>query len=177
MTFHPNSKTDKRLEMPASSFVPITYKPSVRKRFTSIFYIAITIAVALALSSAVAMEIANAGDAQIIFANPETLVLLSVSFLTGWYILFQCLRQLIIAVHFEEHELFYSSYLGDQNIKYADFLSGALVGRSTSGFSMTFKLWHRNGSFLITNHEFSTKQVLEISQLITRLLSENKKDE
>jgi hypothetical protein len=84
--------------------------------------------------------------------------------------------QSVVSILIREREIIYRSIRGELCIKIDDVTTYRLMGRYTSGFSTTFKLWHSKGKLLITNHEFGTDQVFAMAKMIDSSFNSNKKN-
>lgn len=90
--------------------------------------------------------------------------------LMGVGFIFQIYRQLVLYVLVDGEGLTRRTLLGEFRLDIEDVNALQLWGRYAPFFSMSLKLWHPSGQLMITNYEFSNRQVLAIADQISTLL-------
>lgn len=147
------------------------FRPSFWKRVRLLFWILVTGVVFCLLLASAVPEALGIADAKAETPLVNRLVLLTAAGLMGWLLFFLSSRLRVVAVRITDHEIAYRSIANNLRVPTEGIQTFKLMGRNSSGFSMTFKVWHLNGSFIISNHEFDTRQVIEISELTSRLFN------
>jgi hypothetical protein len=151
--------------------IDIEFRPSFWKRVRLLFWTFITGVVFCLLLASAIPEAIGIADAKAETHLVNRMVLFMAAGLMGWYLFFLLSRQCMFAIRVTGHEISYRSIAKNLRVPIEEIQTFRLMGRSSSRFSMTFKVWHLNGSFIVSNHEFDTRQVTEIAELTSRLFN------